>query len=51
VLPAVQARVQVEASLLGTIPRRIVVTPLGDDVAVFGALLVARDLLYPFQDS
>jgi predicted NBD/HSP70 family sugar kinase len=51
VLPAVQARVQVEASLLGTIPRRVVVTPLGDDIAVFGALLVARDLLYPFQDS
>jgi predicted NBD/HSP70 family sugar kinase len=48
-LPAVQSRVEIEASLLGTVPRRIVVTPLGHDVAVLGALLLARDLLYPFQ--
>ncbi|MBI3970673.1 MAG: ROK family protein [Chloroflexi bacterium] len=48
-LPAVRARVQQEAALLGVVPRRIVVTPLGDDVGVLGALLVARDLLYPFQ--
>jgi predicted NBD/HSP70 family sugar kinase len=50
-LPAVRARVRQEASVLGTVPRRIDVTPLGDDVAVLGALLIARDLLYPFQDS
>lgn len=48
-LPAVQERVQREAALLGTVPRRIVVTPLGDDVTVVGAYIVARDLLYPFQ--
>jgi predicted NBD/HSP70 family sugar kinase len=51
ILPAARARVEVEAALLGTIPRRIVVTPLGEDIAVLGSLLVARDLLYPFQDS
>jgi predicted NBD/HSP70 family sugar kinase len=50
-LPAVRARVDVEAALLGTVPRRVVVTPLGDDIAVTGALLVARDLLYPFRDD
>ena len=50
-LPAVRARVEVEAALLGTVPRRVVVTPLGDDIAVVGALLVARNLLFPFQDS
>jgi predicted NBD/HSP70 family sugar kinase len=48
-LPAVEARVREEASLLGTTPRRILVTPLGEDVAVMGALRVARDLLYPFR--
>ncbi len=48
-LPAVEARVRAEASLLGTVPRRITCTPLGEDVAVLGALLVARDLLYPFR--
>jgi predicted NBD/HSP70 family sugar kinase len=48
-LPAVEARVKQEASLLGTTPRRIRVTPLGEDVAALGALLVARDLLYPFR--
>jgi predicted NBD/HSP70 family sugar kinase len=48
-LPAVQERVQREAALLGTVPRRIVVTPLGDDVGVLGAYVLARDLLYPFQ--
>ena len=50
-LPAVKSRVATEASLLGTVPRRITVTPLGDDIAVIGALLVARDLLYPFQEG
>lgn len=49
-LPAVQARVQEEASLLGTVPRRLMVTPLGEDVSVLGALLVARSLLYPFEN-
>jgi predicted NBD/HSP70 family sugar kinase len=48
-LPAAEARVKQEASLLGTTPRRIRVTPLGEDVAALGALLVARDLLYPFR--
>ncbi len=48
-LPAVETRVKKEATLLGTVPRRITVTPLGEDVAVLGALLVARDLLYPFR--
>jgi hypothetical protein len=48
-MPAVEARVKQEASLLGTTPRRIRVTPLGEDVAALGALLVARDLLYPFR--
>ncbi len=50
-LPPVRARVEQEASLLGTVPRRITVTPLGEDVAMIGALLVARDLLYPFQEA
>jgi predicted NBD/HSP70 family sugar kinase len=50
-LPAVQARVQREASLLGVVPRQIAVTPLGDDVHVLGALLLARDLLYPFGSA
>jgi predicted NBD/HSP70 family sugar kinase len=48
-IPAVEARVKREAGLLGTVPRRIRVTPLGEDVAALGALLVARDLLYPFR--
>jgi predicted NBD/HSP70 family sugar kinase len=48
-LPAVEARMEAEVSLLGTKPRRIRVTPLGEDVGVLGALLVARDLLYPFR--
>jgi predicted NBD/HSP70 family sugar kinase len=50
-LPAVKGRVDAEASVLGTVPRRIAVTPLGDDMAVLGALLAARDLLYPFLDG
>jgi predicted NBD/HSP70 family sugar kinase len=49
-LPAVHTRMQQDAELLGTVPRRLLVTPLGDGVAALGALLVARDLLYPFQD-
>jgi glucokinase len=49
-LPAVRARLQQEAALLTTVPRRLMVSPLGDDVAALGALLVARNLLYPFQD-
>jgi predicted NBD/HSP70 family sugar kinase len=48
-LPAVHARVQREAALLMTVPRRLTVTPLGEDVGVLGALLVARNLLYPFR--
>ncbi|MGH2355550.1 MAG: ROK family protein [Chloroflexota bacterium] len=48
-IPAVRARVEEEASLLGTAPRSVTVTPLGENVAVLGALLVARDLLYPFR--
>jgi predicted NBD/HSP70 family sugar kinase len=48
-IPAVEERVKQEAGLLGTVPRRIQVTPLGEDVAALGALLVARDLLYPFR--
>jgi predicted NBD/HSP70 family sugar kinase len=48
-IPAVEARVKQEAGLLSTVPRRIRVTPLGEDVAALGALLVARDLLYPFR--
>lgn len=47
-LPAVKARVQEEAALLVTVPRRLTVTPLGEDVTVLGALLLARDLLNPF---
>ncbi|HEX2035440.1 MAG TPA: ROK family protein [Chloroflexota bacterium] len=50
-LPALRARVKEEASLLGTVPRLIRTTPLGDDVTVLGALLVARDMLYPFRFS
>jgi predicted NBD/HSP70 family sugar kinase len=49
-LPAVRARVQQEAGLLTTVPRRLRVTPLGAGVAALGALLVARDLLTPFED-
>ena len=49
ILPAAEARVKAEAALLGRVPRRITVTPLGEDVAALGALLVARDLLYPFR--
>jgi predicted NBD/HSP70 family sugar kinase len=48
-VPAVEARVREEAALLGTVPRRIRVTPLGEDVAALGSLMVARDLLYPFR--
>lgn len=48
-LPAVKARVQEEAALLVTVPRRLTVTPLGEDVTVLGALLMARDLLNPFR--
>lgn len=48
-LPAVQARVTSESSLLSAVPRRMVLTPLGEDVAVIGSLLVARDMLYPFS--
>jgi len=43
--------VQAEASVLGTVPRRVVLSPLGDDLAAYGALIVARNLLYPFQNS
>ncbi|HEU5316242.1 MAG TPA: ROK family protein, partial [Chloroflexota bacterium] len=48
-LPAVKERVQEESALLVTVPRRLTVTPLGEDVAVLGALLLARDLLNPFR--
>ena len=48
-LPAVKSRVQEEAALLVTVPRRLTVTPLGEDVTVLGALLMARELLYPFR--
>jgi predicted NBD/HSP70 family sugar kinase len=48
-LPAVKARVQEEAALLVTVPRRLTVTPLGEDVTVLGAYLMARDLLNPFR--
>lgn len=48
-LPAVKARVQEEEALLVTVPRRLTVTPLGEDVGVLGALLMARDLLNPFR--
>jgi predicted NBD/HSP70 family sugar kinase len=47
-LPAVRSRVQQEATLRTATPRRLGITPLGEDVAVLGALLVARDMLYPF---
>jgi predicted NBD/HSP70 family sugar kinase len=48
-LPAVRQRVQEEAALLVSIPRRLTVTPLGEDVNVLGALLIARDLANPFR--
>ncbi len=47
-LPGVRARVDEEAALLVTRPRSLRVTPLGDDVSVLGAFLMARDLLHPF---
>ena len=48
-LPAVIARVQQEAALVVTMPRRLTVTPLGEDVGVIGALIMARDLANPFR--
>ena len=48
-LPAVKARVQREAALMVTMPRRLTVTPLGEDVGVIGALITARDLANPFR--
>jgi predicted NBD/HSP70 family sugar kinase len=48
-LPAVEERVQEEATLLMTDPPRLTMTPLGEDVTVMGALLLARDLLNPFR--
>jgi predicted NBD/HSP70 family sugar kinase len=48
-LPAVRRRVEQEAALLMTAPRRLTVTPLGEDVAALGALIVAQDLLDPFR--
>ena len=48
-LPAVKARVQEEAALLVTVPRRLTVTPLGEDVTVLGAYLMSRDLQNPFR--
>ena len=50
-LPPVAARLKRESTLLSIVPRRVLVTPLGEDVAVIGALLIARDLLHPFQDE
>ena len=51
ILPAAQARVQQEGALLGSLPRRVEVTPLGEDVTVLGAFMVARSLLYPFREG
>ncbi len=48
-LPAVRRRVQEEAALLSSVPRRLTVTPLGEDVTALGALITATDLLYPFR--
>jgi predicted NBD/HSP70 family sugar kinase len=50
-LPAVRARLEQEAALLAAIPRRLTVTPLGEDVAALGALVVAQDLLNPFRPA
>ena len=48
-LPAIKARVDEESALLMTATPRLTVTPLGEDVTVLGALLLARDLLNPFR--
>jgi predicted NBD/HSP70 family sugar kinase len=48
-LPAVRRRVEEESALLAGVPRRLTVTPLGEDVTVLGALITATDLLYPFR--
>lgn len=48
-LPAVRERVQKEAALLVSVPSRLTVTPLGEDVGVLGALITARDLANPFR--
>lgn len=50
-LPAVVARLHEEEPLLMTMPRRLTISPLGEDVAVVGALVLARDLLYPFKQG
>jgi predicted NBD/HSP70 family sugar kinase len=50
-LPAIEQCVRQEEALLPMVPRRLRVTPLGEDVTVLGALLTARSLLYPFRQA
>ena len=50
-VPAVKARVDQEGALLGTVPRCIMVSPLGEDVTALGGYIMARGLLYPFSEG
>lgn len=48
-VPPVRQRVAQESLTLATALRSVRVTPLGDAVSVLGALLIARNQLYPFS--
>jgi predicted NBD/HSP70 family sugar kinase len=49
-LPAVRARIGEERAALPYVPRRLTVTPLGEDVTAIGALIIARGQLFPFAE-